>query len=760
MACRLPENAHRRLKKGEEYVPIVPADVKLPEITPWSVSIGVLMVLIFSASAAFLGLKVGTVFEAAIPIAVLAVIFSGIANKFTSRKHKILENVIIQSIGAASGVVVAGAIFTIPAIFILNAADILSPTFGGKVLKISIAAFIGGSLGILFLIPFRRFFVKEMHGEFPFPEARATTEILVAGEGGIKQSMVILEAMAVGGVLDFLTSSVRLWPEVFSSKVIPGLKSIASEFKMVLKIDVMASVAGLGYIVGVKYAMMIVAGSFVSWYLLIPIIAYIAPYVHAVIPPASPSVSHILAFQDEEFIFSNYVRYIGIGGIAMAGILGIIRFRHIIADAVRVAFRRRKGTEAHVEKRPRTDQDMSMRTIVILIGIFTILMFFFFLWLFNVNAVKQVTSPWTASIIAWVLVVLIGFLFTAVAANAIAIIGTNPVSGMTLMTLILISFFLALLGLRGAEGMVVTLIAGGVVCTALSTSGGFITDLKIGYWIGNTPKYQERFKFLGVFLASISVAVVLIILAKSQGFVKTPETPYPLAAPQANAMAAVIKTIMGGEAFIPWLLYLVGIIIALVVEMLGISSLAFALGMYIPLEYNIPILLGSIVGALVTRSAYKTFIKKYRTNLKQYLNDLASPEGAEHEKVSETEIRELKHDKIALLEHYLNAKKADDIKVLEKLKFMRYQKGVLISSGLIAGGAFMGVIGSTLKFFKVDLGSGPHELIGYGLGPHLIALLVLTAILLYMYFRSISVSEKEARAELESEEKGETTKCY
>ena len=510
----LPENAYKELKEGEVYSPIMDTKKVYPEVTPWSVFWGLVMAALFSAAAAYLGLKIGQVFEAAIPIAIIAVGLSAV----TKRKNALGENVIIQSIGASSGVVVAGAIFTIPALYILN--------LNAEFYKIFLASLFGGILGILFLIPFRKYFVQEMHGKFPFPEATATTEVLVAGEKGGNQAVVLVISGLIGGVYDFIIATFGWWSEVFSSRVISLGQQLADKTKLVFKMNVGAAVMGLGYIVGLKYSAIIAAGSFVSWYVLIPVVYYVGGSATL---PLGANITKLIGDMSAEEIFRNYVRHIGIGGIAMAGIIGIIRSSKIISSAFSLAAKEIFGGVKSANDTLRTQKDLPMIVIVGGIVITAVLIFFFFLF--------GVVNNITYAFIGLLIVLIISFLFTTVAANAIAIVGTNPVSGMTLMTLIISSIILVSVGLKGEAGMVAALIIGGAVCTALSMSGGFITDLKIGYWLGSSPYKQQTWKFLGTLVSAATVGWVILILNETYGF----SGEGALVAPQANAMAAVIK---------------------------------------------------------------------------------------------------------------------------------------------------------------------------------------------------------------------------
>ncbi len=600
----LPENAYRELKAGEEYQPLMPATAAPAEVTPYSVTMGIVMAVIFSAAAAFLGLKVGQVFEAAIPIAIIAV---G-AGTALGKKNMLGQNVIIQSIGASSGVIVAGAIFTLPALYILG----LEAHF----YQIFLSSLLGGVLGIVLLIPFRKYFVKEMHGKYPFPEATATTEVLVSGEKGGDQAKLLAVAGLVGGVYDFVVSTFGAWTEVVSTRICEFGSMCADKFKVVFSLNTGAAVLGLGYIIGLKYAVIITAGSCLVWFLIVPLIGSVDPASAALSP---------------EDIFTAYGRPIGIGGIAMAGLIGIVRQAGIIRQAVGLAvgeLASKKGPAAPAAERTQRDLPMRLILSVLIAALAATFVFFRF----------GLLGDGMQSVVALLIVFVIAFLFTTVAANAIAIVGTNPVSGMTLMTLILSSLVLASIGLSGTAGMTAALIIGGVVCTALSMAGGFVTDLKIGYWIGTTPRKQEAWKFLGTAVSAATVAGVMIVLNDSFGFVGEDA----LVAPQANAMAAVIQPLMTGGST-PWILYFMGAVLALVLTAIGIPALAFSLGMFIPMYLNAPLVVGGLIAWFV-------------------------------------------------------ANRSKD----EALNKARFDRGTLIASGFIAGGALMGVVSAVLKYFDCD----------------------------------------------------------
>ena len=618
----LPENAHRELKAGEEYRPLLSPERNYPEVTPYSVSMGLIMTIIFSAAAAFLGLKVGQVFEAAIPIAIIAVGVSGALGK----KNALGQNVMIQSIGACSGAIVAGAIFTLPALYILQERY---PELTVNFTQVFFSSLLGGILGILFLIPFRKYFVKEMHGKYPFPEATATTQVLVSGESGGKGAKTLLISGLVGGLYDFIVSTFHLWGETVTTKILPFGEMIADKAKVVLKLNTGAAVLGLGYIVGLKYAFIICCGSFLVWLVIIPLMNLI--WGGQVIDLMNTGITMTVGEMSADQIFTEYARHIGIGGIATAGIIGIIKSFGVIKSAVGLAageFSRKKTTEER--QTIRTQRDISMKVIAIGIGLTLLAVLAFF-------AFGVVDNIWHA-VIGLIVVGVIAFLFTTVAANAIAIVGSNPVSGMTLMTLILASLVMVACGLEGTAGMTAALIIGGVVCTALSVAGAFVTDLKIGYWIGSTPAKQETWKFLGTLVAAATVGGVMLVLNETYGF--TGENA--LVAPQANAMAAVIEPMMNGGGA-PWLLYGIGAALAIVLTLAKVPALPFALGMFIPIDLNLPMLIGGAIS------------------------------------------------------WYVGSRSKD-----KEVNDARQEKGTLIASGFIAGGALMGVVSAILRFAKVD----------------------------------------------------------
>lgn len=607
----LPENAFRELAADEKYVPVMHPARDQKEVTPYSVGMGLLMAIVFSAAAAYLGLKVGQVFEAAIPIAIIAV---GLSNAL-GKKNALGQNVIIQSIGSCSGVIVAGAIFTLPALYILQGSY---PEIMVDFYQIFLSSLLGGILGILFFIPFRKYFVKDMHGKYPFPEATATTQVLASGmqsdaaqENNSGQARTLVIASLIGGIYDYIVATFGWWAETVTSTASAWGQTVMEKTRLVLTCNTGAALLGLGYIVGLKYAFVIFAGSIFVWWIVIPLLGtYGAPEMAAMSPDA---------------IFKEYARMIGIGGIAMAGVIGIVKSWPIICNAVGLAGREFKGAKEKAQE-VRWQIDLSMKKVVffIVIALVAVLLFFWF---------GVINTFWQAAV-AWLVVTLIAFLFTTVAANAIAIVGSNPVSGMTLMTLIIASAIFVGIGLSGTSGIVASMVIGGVVCTALSMAGGFVTDLKVGYWLGSTPKKQETWKFLGTLVSAATVGGVIIVLNKVYGFTGD----NALVAPQANAMAKVIEPLMmGGDT--PWILYMVGAILALILNWLGVPALAFCLGMFIPLSLNTPMLVGGAVSYFVSNSS--------------------------------------------------KDKKVNDA---------RRDRGTLLASGLIAGGALFGVFAAITRF--------------------------------------------------------------
>ncbi len=625
----LPDNAFRPLNEGEEYEPLMKPTVQYREVTPWSIVWGLLMAVIFSAATAYLGLKVGQVFEAAIPITIIAVGVSGA----THRKDPLGENVIIQSIGACSGMIVAGAIFTLPALYILQHKY---PELTVNFLQVFLSSLLGGILGILFLIPFRKYFVKDMHGKYPFPEATASTQVLISGERSGSQAKPLLVAGIVGGLFDFAVAAFGAWNENFTSRCCELGTTIADKAKLVFSINTSAALLGMGYIVGLKYAAIICAGSVAVWWIIVPAISLIFPDMTIV--EATPDAAAITAANASPEQLFGYAKSIGIGGIAMAGIIGVIKSWGVIKSAFTLVGKIFKGN-SEAEDAPRTQRDLSMKIIAIgsLLTIIITALFFYF---------DVMGGNLLFTIVGILIVAIIAFLFTTVAANAIAIVGSNPVSGMTLMTLILSSIIMVVVGLKGTGGMVAALIMGGVVCTALSSAGAFITDLKIGYWLGATPKKQETFKFLGILVSAATVGGVIMILNKAYGF--TPDNSDVMAAPQARAMAAVIEPLMSGQGA-PWLLYGIGAVISIVLTVCGVSALAFALGMFIPLQLNLPLIVGGLVN------------------------------------------------------WYVNSRSSD-----VSLNQRRNEKGTLLASGFIAGGALMGVVSAGMQFGGLNFANAAY----------------------------------------------------
>ena len=643
----LPSNAFTQLGKDEEYRPVMHPAREYSEVTPYSVGMGLLLAIVFSAAAAYLGLKVGQVFEAAIPIAIIAV---GLSNAL-KKENPLGQNVIIQSIGACSGVIVAGAIFTLPALYILQASY---PEISVNFLEIFLSSLFGGVLGILFFIPFRKYFVKDMHGKYPFPEATATTQVLISGNAAKKssggsQAKTLVMASLFGGIYDYIIGTFGWWTETISTTAYSWGQTLAAKTKFVASCNTGAAVLGLGYIVGLRYAFVIFAGSIFVWWFIIPLMGTYGSAEIAAMEPAA--------------IFRDYARMIGIGGIAMAGIIGIVKSWPIIAQAVGLASRELRGAAGN-KAQVRWQTDISMKYVIyfIFVALLSVLAFFYF---------GVIHTLWQA-LVAWIVVTVIAFLFTTVAANAIAIVGSNPVSGMTLMTLIIASGVFVAIGLNGTSGIVASMVLGGVVCTALSMAGGFVTDLKIGYWLGSTPKKQESWKFLGTLVSAATVGAVILMLNNVYGF--TGDTA--LAAPQANAMAKVIEPMMMGGST-PWTLYITGAILALILNWLGVPALAFCLGMFLPLSLNTPMLVGGLASWFVGRSTKDKELAKARSD-----------------------------------------------------------RGTLIASGLIAGGALFGVFAAITILCGVDVPTNGGEF-----GPQIRGLIMYAALIVGMYLYSCRVKK-------------------
>ena len=621
---KLPENAYRELKPGEQYRPILDPNKKYPELNVWTIVWGIIMAVIFSAATAYAGLRFGQVFEAAIPISIIAVGASVIAR----RKGALSENVLIQSIGASSGVVVAGAIFTLPAIYIIQEQN-PGMEINVNFLQIFIASLVGGFLGILFLIPFRKYFVSDMHGKYPFPEATASTEILVSGAKGGNQLKLLLISGLIGGLYDFFMSTFKFWSETISTRMTGWGEELSKDHEFTVDMNCSGILLGTGYLIGLKYAAIICAGSFLSWWVIVPLLG---EYGVA----SNGTMMNTMA---PENIFSNYVRHIGIGGIAMAGILGVIKSVGVIKTSLGTIFKKDKGEVSEQQQKVlRTQRDISMKIILFgFLGLVVVMALFFAFGGLKMNVLQV--------IVGLLIVFIFAFLFTTVAATAIATVGSNPVSGMTMMTLILSSFILAAVGLNGTVGMVTALIVGGIVCAALAMAGGFITDLKIGYWIGTSPYKQQAFKFVGTLVSALTVGGVIIILSQAYGYGYAPgaDGKDALVAPQANAMASIVQPLMSGEGT-PWILYIVGAVIALILDMIGIPALAFSLGMFIPLALNIPLLVGGAIAWFVGSRSKDATVNGERKN-----------------------------------------------------------KGTLLASGLLAGAAIMGVVSAILKFSGVEI---------------------------------------------------------
>jgi putative OPT family oligopeptide transporter len=627
---RLPENAFRELKPGEVYQPLVKPDQAVPEVTLRSVLQGFFWSIVFSAAATYIALKLGQGIESAIPISILAVGYSVFAVRFLkSRASTLLENVNVLAIGATSGIVAGGSVFVMPAVFILGLEG------RSSYFQIFLVPLLGAILGVFFLSPFRRYFVRDLHGKLPYPEARATTEILVAGKRGGHSAVVLSYSALVAGFFDFVGPSMRGWAENFSTASIAALAPFSNRIKAVFTMNTSAAVMGLGYIMGLHYASIIMAGSMVSFFVLVPLFAHLGQFIAG---PISAGAAPLATLEARE-IFLLYVRPIGIGGIFAAGLISILKMSPVIVQATRQAL----GEVVRLIRRQvasggdlRTDRALPMSANLLGIVLTGLVVFLYFR--FSVLSGEPHATNLAAIAIALTLV--IAFLFASVSAWAIAMISITPISGMTLTTLIVTAVVLSGLGLAGAGGMLQVLLIGGVVCTALSMSGSLVTQYKIGYWLGATPRRIEISNLVGAVAAAMATTAVIILMSRVYGFAPGPGHPHPLPAPQPNAMAAVLRGVMG-TAGAPWFLYAVGGVFAVVTEMCGVSGLAFALGMYLPMELNSPLVLGASIAWLLQHSSKEP-----------------------------------------------------------KLAKARYDKGTLIASGFIAGGALVGVLAALLKFIE------------------------------------------------------------
>jgi putative OPT family oligopeptide transporter len=651
----LPENAYQPLKPGESYSPIVPAEAKQPELTLRSIVWGVVLCVIFTVASAYSGLKVGQVMEAAIPISILAV---GLARVYR-RRSSLLENVIITGIGGAAGGVVAGAIFTLPALYILH----LDP-HPVQTIFICLA---GGCLGVLFLIPLRRYFVREMHGLLPYPEATAIAEVLVAGEKGGSQAKLLLQATVIAGVYDLFVTTFQVWKEYVNFQFVPVVRLLADRVRMVFSFDAIGFILGLGYVIGLRSCLILCAGGILSNFVLVPLIWFIGRHVDISVYPAIIPVSKMTAVE----IYRSYVRFIGVGAIATAGIFGIIKSLRVVAGSFGIALRTFRHGE--IAQPVRTDRDLPMIAILlgVVIGAIGVAAF-----------LGQLPVSWTVLSVGLALVLLFSFFFTSVAANAIATTARNPVSGMTMLTIIISSAVLLRFGVSGTAGMFFVMAIAGMVCTALSISGQTITDLKAGYWLGSTPAAQEKVKFLGVIASAIAVGLTIVMLAHTFQFgeVLVGDARPVLASPQASIMKALVEGFMSHQP-VAYLLFGAGAMVALTLEMLGQPSLIFALGMYLPLELNTPALVGGF--------------------LSHFLNKRSERTGGEHGK----RIRE---------------------------------RGVINASGLMAGGALGGVLGAALRLFpayREDLIKTPFY--SYDPVSQSVSALMFVGLCIYVWFGSL-----------------------
>ncbi len=657
----LPENAYQPLKAGEIYLPLVPASMAPPEVTWRAVLWGTLLCIIFSVASAYSTLKVGQGMEAAIPISILAI---GLARVY-QRRSTVLENMIITGMGGASAAVVSGAVFTLPALYILH----LDP----HPVQTVFICLAGGCLGVLFLIPLRRYFVREMHGKFPFPEATAITEVLVTGEKGGSQAKLLLQATFIAAIYDFFVTTFHVWKEYLNFQFVPVVRSLADRGRMVFNFDAVGFILGLGYVMGLRIAMIFCAGGILVNFVLVPLIWFIGSHMgDTTVYPATIPISHMAASD----IYRNYVRLIAVGAIASAGLAGLLKSLRVVAGSFGIALHAFRHGEA--PQMDRTDRDIPIVTILLGVVVGTIAVAAFF-GLLHVS--------WTVVALGLALTLLFSFFFTTVAANAIATTANNPASGMTLLTVIVSALVLLKFGLSGTTGMFFVMALAGMVCVALCASGQFITDLKAGYWIGSTPSAQEKVKFIGVVASAITAGLTIILLAKAYQFGEAApgDLRQVLVAPQASALKAVVSGFMSGQP-VAYMLFGIGAMVTVVLEMLGLSSMVFALGIYLPLQLTTPILCGGCLSHLVNQRGKKI--------------------GGEHGK----SIRE---------------------------------RGIIIASGLMAGGALGGVIGAALHlshWYREDLIQTPfysNDLVSQS-----VSALFFIGLCIYVWFGSLK-KEKE-----------------
>jgi putative OPT family oligopeptide transporter len=560
--------------------------------------------------------------------------------------------------------VVAGAIFTLPALYILN----LDP-HPVQTIFICLA---GGCLGVLFLIPLRRYFVREMHGVLPYPEATAITEVLVTGEKGGSQAKLLLQATGIAGVYDLFVTTFQVWKEYVDFQFVPVMHSLADRTRMVFRFDAIGFILGLGYVMGLRSSMLLCAGGVLSNFVLVPMIWFIGGHIGTVVYPAVIPISKMAAVD----IYRNYVRFIGVGAIASAGIFGIIRSLRVVAGSFGIALRTFRHGEAAQQER--TDRDVPMISILlgVVIGAIAVAAF-----------LGHLPVSWTAVAVGLVLTLLFSFFFTSVAANAIATTARNPVSGMTMLTVIISSVVLLRFGISGTAGMFFVMAIAGIVCTALSVSGQTITDLKAGYWLGSTPAAQEKVKFVGVIVSATAVGLTIVMLAHTFQFGEAlmGDARPVLASPQASIMKALVQGFLSHQP-VAYVLFGVGAMVAVIMEMLGQPSLIFALGMYLPLELNTPALVGGF--------------------LSHYLNKRSEKTGGARGK----RIRE---------------------------------RGVIIASGLMAGGALGGVLGAAMRLFpgyREDLVKTPFY--SYDPVSQSISALMFIALCVYVWFGALRREEE------------------
>ena len=590
---------------GDEYVPYIPASEAMPEITVASIIVGCFFAILFGAANTYLGLKVGLTISASIPGAILATgILRGVL-----RRNNILEANLIQSIGAMGESIAGGLIFTLPAIIIWGM-DL-------DLITVAVVTILGGLLGILFIVPLRRFLTVEEHGELVYPEGMAAAEVLVTGSAGGAGFKTVLTGLFGGAAYKLLSGGFGLWLE-------EPEWTIRRFQNTIFGADVLASLLGVGYIVGIEAALYMFAGSLVAWLALIPLINYVGVGLTEPLFPSSDLIRDMGAWQ----IWSSYIRYVGAGAVASGGFISLAKSLPTIINSFKSAI---SGISASGGEGKRTEKDVPLSWIIA--GAILVFLLSWFLPMIDVGPVGAL------------MVILFAFFFSVVSARIVGIVGVsnNPVSGMTIATLLFVTSILRLIGFVGDNGMVAAILAGGIVCVAIAVAGGAGQNMKTTYIIGGTPKFIQIGMYIGIIAAAALVGLVILLLHNIYGM-GTDQLP----APQATLMSMVVKGVMTGQ--LPWALVIIGAMFGIMCELMGIPILAFALGLYLPIHLSVGILVGGIIRVLVDR--------RFKNNEEQ----------------------------------------------LKK----QTERGILLSSGLVAGDALMGIVIAAFAGLGIDIAFGKN----------------------------------------------------